>query len=1648
MVFREFAMTIREVCLALVKNFRTLRFRRSVRSKPGILLGIESLESRALLTIAPPTIDPQTSELIIQGGTAADYVTVSENVPGTITVRHISLTEYLVTDFDKSLVSSLSFTGGAGDDLFRNETNLPSVALGESGNDTLVGGSARDVFDGGDGDDFLQGGDGNDLLSGGLGDDDIYGELGNDTLAGGAGIDLLVGGEGDDILGGGDDSDTLSGGNGADRLFGDAGNDLLLGEGGDDQLFGGLGNDELHGHDGSDRIEGNEGDDILYGELGADVLMGMAGADTLYGGDGNDSLFGGIGNDYLKGGLGDDTIYGDDDVDRIFGDEGNDNIFAGVGNDEVYGGAGNDRIDGMDGNDLLYGELGNDLLLGGNGNDILQGGDGWDSLYGGSGDDYLRGGVGNDFLYGEDGADLLFGDAGNDLLDGGVGNDEGYGGDGSDRLDGRSGNDTLYGDLGDDLIYGAAGLDILNGGEGNDQIYGGNDNDQILGGGGNDSLFGEVGADLIFGEAGNDLVVGGTGDDQLRGGDGDDRLDGQDGNDTLFGDVGRDTLYGSLGNDVLFGNDDVDFLYGGAGDDTLWGGIGADSLYGEDGIDLLYGEADNDILSGGVLDDQLFGGTGADWIDGGDGNDTLVGDIGNDTLLGGSGNDNLLGGDGTDMLYGAAGNDTLRGGNDSDFLRGEDGDDLLYGEAGNDTILGGTGNDQAFGGDGSDLIEGEAGNDVLSGEVGNDILRGGDGDDQLVGGEGADQLYGDRGADILRGGLGMDLLFGGDGADLLQGMEDGDLLSGDAGVDMLYGAAGNDVLIGGTEADQLYGEGNEDLLIGAIVNHDLLTLNNLLILWNSAGTYESRIAAIEAETYLGKLQSQETVFDDYVADQVIGGLDHDWFFIPGAMSFYIPHGIDHHHHEATGHHTIDIVHELPSVEGFDLLDSLDNLADRQTNESVHSLIPHAVDLGRQPEHLALMQLVRYDQVTHYAVAEGDWSDPATWHDGIVPSDGANVLIPLGIHVTVDGQISERIATIRVDGHLAFATNVNTELQVETLVVTDVGELEIGSTVAPILPTATARLTFIDTGAIDRSYDPFGISRGLITHGAVSMQGAKVSHSLTASNTLLAGSTLIQLASVPTGWKVGDKIVIAGTVEGALQDEVRTILGIFFNQVYIAPLAYSHLTLRSDLKVHISNLSRNVILDSENTAADRRGHVMFMHNQDVSIQYAAFNGLGRTDKSIPINDPVVDSNWQLVAGTGTNPRARYSVHFHRAGTLMTDTAATVHGSVVNDGVGWGFVNHSSYANFTENVAYNVLGAGFVTEVGDEIGSFDRNIAVHIRSSGEEIESRLQLQDFGHGGEGFWFQGAGISVRDNVVAGAEGSAYIYYTQGLVINGRAGVFRSENLANPSIAGGATTIPVVHVPVLVFDRNVGYASGVGLTIQYNLRDAVHTAQSVLSNSVFWGNETGVQVPYAHSIILRNLTILHTFYPRGEVAVRSNDISKNITYDNLFISGYFYGIEAAKRGYSEVIGGRFATRIGVLVNPPREANRTVNIRGNFQMLPVPVDVFGNNPQQDVWIRFDTSALYQTTYHLYYRSEVVLNYGPHQNRKLYATTQLPSSIPFPAPVPYVPPQYVGKTSLELKTLYGATVFGELAPVNSVTDPRFGGVLAPLLPLSD
>src|SRR5262249_30317537 len=145
---------------------------------------------------------------------------------------------------------------------------------------------------------------------------------------------------------------------------------------------------------------------------------------------------------------------------------------------------------------------------------------------------------------------------------------------------------------------------------------------------------------------------------------------------------------------------------------------------------------------------------------------------------------------------------------------------------------------------------------------------------------------------------------------------------------------------------------------------------------------------------------------------------------------------------------------------------------------------------------------------------------------------------------------------------------------------------------------------------------------------------------------------------------------------------------------------------------------------------RAGHVMFMHSPKVTLANVAFHDLGRTDKRKPVNDPKPAPDGGIAAGTGTNPRGRYVVHFHRTGVSGHDDPARVSGGVVRNSAGWGFVNHSSNVVMEDNIAVNVSGSAFVTEAGDEIGAFRRNLAVRSAGSKEDTVARDKLQDFRH------------------------------------------------------------------------------------------------------------------------------------------------------------------------------------------------------------------------------------------------------------------------------------------------------------------------------
>ena len=930
-------------------------------------------------------------------------------------------------------------------------------------------------------------------------------------------------------------------------------------------------------------------------------------------------------------------------------------------------------------------------------------------------------------------------------------------------------------------------------------------------------------------------------------------------------------------------------------------------------------------------------------------------------------------------------------------------------------MLGGNGDDVLHGGGDDDLLDGGAGNDTLDASVGDDILLGGIGND------------------VLLASGGNDVLVGGDGDDHLDGGSQDDILIGGHGTDRLEGRVGEDILLGGDSA----------------YDNDLARLEAPRNLWTAPLPYLARVAALTSSRSPAHFTAEQTFFDDAVADELFGQMDQDWFILTGFLPDYVPRT---RKQLAVAGPAVPEPRHSPDappfpgaggLEGIDLYLSLDHMPDRSEDERVHSLIPHAEEPVRLLNHFAVFELVRYDQVTHAAVRDGDWSDPQTWSTGTLPGSTSRVLIPTGVDVTISAKLAGPVDTIRVDGTLRFATDRNTRLQADTIVVDGSGTLEIGTASDPVQAGVTARVTFTNTGEIDRVRDPLALGRGLISHGTVEIYGQqKTGHHVLAVEPL-AGNTQLVLAEDPVGWQVDDKIVIAGTRALAGEDEERTIRAIVGNVIVVDPLDYDHTTPVSTqtLGVHVSNLTRNVQFSSAADEIDRRGHVMFMHSHATDVRYASFTRLGRTDKHSPIDDPEVTANVVLVPETGTNPRARYAVHFHRTGVDRSEPAIMM-GSVVVDNPGWGFVNHSSNVDIIDNVAYDVDGAGFTAEAGDEIGSFRGNISISTHGSGEEINAREYIQDFGHQGDGFWFQGAGIHVTDNIAVNNSGHGFVFYTRGLREEGLGQAeFATENLRDPSIANGQPTISVGHVPIAEFARNVAYASATGLKVRYHLRNAKHDVGSIVEDSTFFNNVTGVDTPYVHNLTIRNLTVVQDpDVDNFNYGITNNSVTRNVRYQNLHVAGYRTGLNVPLRGTSIIDGGYWNNLENLRIELQLEENRSVIVQGAIVFDTLPDYVLHGRTPADVTMRMHPRPFNGSLEYVLLTNNVTLNYGDYQNQSLSFTGQVPEAVPFPEDESMVNEAYVGLSNLELWNAFGVATAGRLVPANYVTDSRIEGLI--------
>ncbi len=596
----------------------------------------------------------------------------------------------------------------------------------------------------------------------------------------------------------------------------------------------------------------------------------------------------------------------------------------------------------------------------------------------------------------------------------------------------------------------------------------------------------------------------------------------------------------------------------------------------------------------------------------------------------------------------------------------------------------------------------------------------------------------------------------------------------------------------------------------------------------------------------------------------------------------------------------------------------------------------------------VQKLIDSTQYTHIAVKSGAWSDPKTWNNGFVPTDKAKVLIEKGSVVTYDQISDARIETVAVEGDLKFATNQDTQLKVKTILNAATGQLDVGTAGRSVSADKRARIIFTSDSALDSKWDPSQLSKGLVSRGVVNIYGADKADQLALVGDVTKGSSVLKFKDAPVGWKVGDRIVLGGTRydsrgkhsdNSKFQDEVLTVTSIQGKEVRFVNediksgnrnvLRFDH--VRSNiansadkLTLYAGNITRNVTFETENgknAPINRRAHVMLMHNPNVSVVNAGFYDLGRSDKSKLVDDP--GKNVDGSKGNGTNPRGRYSLHLHRTGTDdIKGKAATVRGNAVEGSPGWGIVQHDSFANLSDNVVFDVVGAGIAAESGNEIGSWTNNLT--IKSTGipltdfnRQREARDRRFDFGVEGDGFWTQGAALIENKNNKAISSNSAGLTLF-GSALNSKH--FRDVTTLEVSklppelkklFPADQKEVDIRDVPMATVEGFESYNAAVGLRVwahntnfdgelAFNTKEpeTAHQGRSLIKDFKLWSNRfRGASVQYSSNVDLKDGIVLG-----NDIGIRKavgagilvNQESYGSVFDNLTVAGFELGADIA----------------------------------------------------------------------------------------------------------------------------------------------------------
>ncbi|XP_051008909.1 LOW QUALITY PROTEIN: fibrocystin [Acomys russatus] len=491
-----------------------------------------------------------------------------------------------------------------------------------------------------------------------------------------------------------------------------------------------------------------------------------------------------------------------------------------------------------------------------------------------------------------------------------------------------------------------------------------------------------------------------------------------------------------------------------------------------------------------------------------------------------------------------------------------------------------------------------------------------------------------------------------------------------------------------------------------------------------------------------------------------------------------------------------------------------------------------------------------------------WSRPHSWFPQRVPHDGDNVTVETGQLLLLDVNTSFLNSLHIRGGKLIFMEPGPIELRAHSILITDGGELHIGSEDKPFQGKAQIKLY----GSYHSTpFYPYGVKFLAVRNGTLSLHGSVPEVTVTYLQTAAcAGDTVLALEDA-VKWHPGDEVVIISglSVEGGEpMEEVVIVETVHDTDLHLRnPLRHSYHFTESwvvgknhILKATVALLSRNIIIQGNLTLerAKLLNSCKEANASEGNLKHCLYSKsekmLGARDLGVRVIIQSFPEEPSLVKLKGVQFRDLGQA-FHKHLSSLTLVGA-MRGSYLQRCSVWGSFSRGLSMHRTwglkvdSNIFYKIVGHALL--VGSYMDRF---------STSETITGRKN---------DWWEQG--IIIRNNViisVSGAEGLS------GPEMLAPAGIytFSPTNVIEGNRVCSAGYGYVFHLvtrqtsqaPLLSFTWNTAHScTRYGLLIYPKFQPVWNngTGLTVFQNFMVWGSSGGAQIFRSSNLHLKNFQI------------------------------------------------------------------------------------------------------------------------------------------------------------------------------------------------